>query len=173
MRNDKLRTIRTAHKMLGLPDDIERSISFEEFCAIVAASTDAALNEHWRSQWRFSGTDPAAYDHVGVFEHLDRTFAVLTDKFGYVPETDPVRHTNGSHWNITRHDPALNLDGPHKMLPKQLLKYKASGFPSPEHFITPDLMHVIRKRFAADVTLHETALALSGHPHRQQTPQNP
>ncbi len=68
-------------------------------------------------------------------------------------EPDPVRHTMGSPWNVTRFSETLRLAAPDRMLPSQLLAHKRTGFPPAESFYSPAIEAAVRARYARDYEL--------------------
>ena len=153
MRLDKQYTIAGTQKLLDIPEDLARSISFGEFCMYISGVSDACLNEHWRPQWWCLGRNVEFFDHMGQFENLEETFTLLKEKFGYVPETDPIKHNLGRSSNITRFNASVRVPKPYEMLPRQSLQFKNSGFPLLERFITPDIESVVRERYKEDYGL--------------------
>jgi tetratricopeptide (TPR) repeat protein len=156
LRADKSAAIRRAQSVLGIAPDQERSISFEEFCHYLANAYDLEMNSHWMPQWRAIGRDPGVYSHLGRFEDLNATFAVLAEKFGYEPETDAARHLGGTKNHKTPHTPDNRIADPHKLLPAELDRHRR-GYPMPEAFLTPDLQSLLETRFAPDRALHAAA----------------
>jgi hypothetical protein len=147
------RTIRRAQRLAGIGIDLERSISFEEFVRYVGSAHDLDLELHWLPQMLFTGPDLSVFDHVGAFERLDETFALLAERFGYVNETGVDRHIRFPETHVTKYDPRLVVTDPFRMLPRTLKAF-AKGFPQPEEFYTPELADIVRARYAADVDMH-------------------
>jgi len=152
----KLRTIEEAQRLAGIEHDPARSITFEEFVRHLMTVPDAGMNVHWMPQSRIVGTDLSRYAHVGQMERLDATFAVLHDRFGYVPERDSVPHLGGAKQHATRYSAANTLSEPYRRLPRKLRENKA-GFPAPDAFYSPELRAMVLERYADDVVLHQKA----------------
>lgn len=149
-------TIRDAQALAGVPYDLERSISFEEFVRFLAIADDAAFNAHWMPQWRSVGTDLSVYSHVGKVERLKETLELLDARFGFVAEPLTKRHMP----QVNRHDATFSetsaLNNPHCALPGELDEYE-DGLPMPDAFFPPHVRQLLQKRYAADVALYARA----------------
>jgi hypothetical protein len=158
----KVKAVKDAQTLAGIEFDPARSITFEEFVRHLMTVADNDMNVHWMPQSRIVGTDLSPYAHVGQMEHLDATFAVLHDRFGYVPERDSVPHLGGAKQHATRYSSENTLSEPYRRLPRKLRDNKA-GFPPPEAFYSPELRAMVLERYADDVVLHQKAgAALQG-----------
>jgi hypothetical protein len=151
---DKNYAIRVGQKLAGVPADLARGITFEEFVQFLASASDAELNLHWMPQSRFVGTDLGRYDFVGRFERLSETFEMLEERFGYVTEREASVHLGGSKNNTTHYNPAVKMANPQRCLPAELRGLRF-GYPPAQAFLTDGIRASLAKRFADDVRLHE------------------
>ncbi len=150
------RTVRRAQRKLGIARDPVRSISFEEFVHYLAGADDLDMDPHWQPQICLTGTDRSQFDHVGVFDRLDDTLALLHSRFGYLPQRDLSAHIRFPAGHVTRYDPTQTVARPFQLLPPVLRQMK-KGLPPAAGFYTEALANMVRTRYAADVALHRWA----------------
>jgi tetratricopeptide (TPR) repeat protein len=151
------RTIRRAQRKLNLARDPARSISFEQFVQYLAQADDLDMDPHWQPQISLTGRDMSLFDHVGVFERLDDTLALLQTRFGYLPQRDLSAHIRFPTGHVTRYDPSQTAARPFQLYPADLRKMK-QGFPPAAGFYPDRLADIVRKRYADDVALHKWAI---------------
>jgi hypothetical protein len=158
---DRNNTIRRAQAMQGIAFDLDRSISFEEFCRFLAVAHDLEMNRHWMPQTRIVGDDLSPYNFVGHMEKLNETFTMLKEKFHYVPQEKAQEHLGGVRNNRRKLSATPAGVPAYRMLPSELWQHRlgssAREYPSASEFLTPDLVRVIEDRFSGDVRLRREA----------------
>ena len=151
-----MNTIRWAQEAAGVAPDLLRSITFEEFVRFLARADDAACNMHWMPQARITGTDLSLYHHVGKVERLKETLGLLTERFGYQPETSLDANLPRAASHIAKHVTHSALEAPHSALPQELDRFE-ENMPPPDQFYTPELKALVEARFAEDVAIYRAA----------------
>jgi len=151
-------TIRGAQAMIGIGFDPVRSISFEEFVRYFATMDDIHSNPHWLPQYRFTGRDLSLYNHVGVVERLQATLDLLSERFGFVTESDVASDMRGGGTrHIAKYSEAEALEAPHRALP-QALDEREENLPPPDQFYTPELRAIVAQRYAIDLANYEAVI---------------
>ncbi len=147
------RTVRAAQAAVGIADDPDRSITFEEFVRYLAVAADVECDMHWMPQVHLVGADLSRYAHVGTVERLAETLDLLASRFGYVvpASQDPALGADDPH--VTKFDETAALQAPHRALPAELAALE-KGVPMPELFLTRELKDLLTQRYAADVAMY-------------------
>ncbi len=153
MRLQVARTVRAAQAALGLTDDPDRSITFEEFVRYLATAEDVACDLHWMPQAQLVGTDLGRYEHVGRVEHLADTLDLLASRFGYVGPADGDPNLDVHDPHAARFSESAALPAPHRAVPAALAALP-DGLPMPELFLTRELTDLLTRRYATDVALY-------------------
>ncbi|HTZ69148.1 MAG TPA: sulfotransferase family protein [Acetobacteraceae bacterium] len=147
--------VRRAQEMAGVPFDLDRSLTFEEFVHFIVSVEDYELNRHWLPQFRFVGTDLSRYEFVGKLEKLQDAVDYLTERFGFTVETEKDGTSTpigGTRYRRAYTDEAA-LEAPYKALPAVLDRYE-NNMPASDLFYTPELRQLVERRFAEDFDIY-------------------
>jgi tetratricopeptide (TPR) repeat protein len=147
------RTIRDAQTRLGIPHDLERSISFEEFVRYVSTAQDVECDRHWMRQVDLVGSDLSVFQHVGKVDRIDETLDMLATRFGFTIERDISLYNRDGSDHITQYSEAATLKEPYRALPSELDAH-VTAVPMPELFYTPELRELVERRYTADIALY-------------------
>lgn len=147
-------TVVLAQRYLGLATDLQRGISFAEFVRYIASATDMQLDPHWRSQSWFVQGSLDDYDLVGRFEEFEGFLAQLEARFDIaitreVPVQKAQTYAQGASACVADRLPAEVRGGP---------------WPAPAAFYTPELVDLVRVRYADDLRLYREAFGVEAMP---------
>lgn len=149
--HDRVRQLVLTDRTIDVPYssavDYQRGITFREFGEYLAAAPDEHLDGHWRSQASFLGWKQP--DLLVRAESMNDVLAAISGLIGLgiVPGT---RHSTTFY---TKH-----TGGPHADLPSGDM-HRNWVRPRPEYLYDDALREVVRRRFAADVALYDSAAA--------------
>ena len=136
--------ISNVQTFLGLPINIEQSITFSQFIDYLVRTPDRLLNDHWRPQYNFVAA--VNFDLVGQFEALDTVIETLEKNFNI-----NIRKKVSSHITKYRHfgeDISFHSMYPHE------LRQLGGGMPVAEDFFTEELFQRFQPRYERDITLY-------------------
>ena len=136
--------ISNVQAFLGLPINIEQSITFSQFIDYLVRTPDRLLNDHWRPQYNFVAT--VNFDLVGQFEALDTVIETLEKKFDIT-----IRKKVSSH--ITKYRHFNESTEFHNMYPHELRRLEG-GMPVAKDLFTQELSQKFRLRYQQDITLY-------------------
>ena len=152
--------IKKVQQYLTQQYDLEQSISFQEFIQYIANTQDNDLDEHWKTQFSLIGRGWLKFDYLGQFEQLDRVIEDLENRFGFKITTNVINNHNRSD-HITHYISDISPGEYHTKYPQELrdFNFKNGGFPDAKYFYTPELIKLVKIRFAPDIELYNNQFA--------------
>ena len=136
--------ILSVQTFLGIPPDIQQSITFSQFIDYLVRTPDQQLNDHWRPQYNFIAT--VKFNLFGQFESLDTVVETLEKNFDI-----RIRRQVSTHITKYRHfDKDLEF---HHMYPHELRRLEG-GMPVAKNFFTDELSQKFQLRYEQDIALY-------------------
>lgn len=142
--------IENIYRKNDLKANYEESITFRQFVDYIMVTEDKDLDGHWQPQYLFLGD--TQFDFIGRFENLEKDFAYLQKKLGL---SSSLPWSNKSQINDDPLDANKSDLNRHfsDYYPKELSQL--SHAPDYRDFYTPDLIEMVKKRYAKDIELFE------------------
>ena len=148
--------IKKVQQFLKKDYDLKKSISFQEFIQYLAKTEDYDLNEHWQTQSYFLGRELLEFDYFGQFEKLDQVVKDLENKFKFTITIDVTKNHNRDD-HITKYINDITTKKYQEKYPQELRCFQLEyhSFPEPKSFYSPELIELVKIRFAQDIELYQ------------------
>lgn len=140
------KVIDDVYNNFDLKREKDSSITFSQFIDYLSRTEDYDLNEHWRPQHTFLGTNLVEFDLVFQLENLDSALEKLETQLG-------IKIDNKKTKNRTKYVLINSDDHFYDKYPQELQAY--SGLPKAAKFYTPELENLVRVRYARDIEIYE------------------
>lgn len=133
--------IERTQRLLGLPDDPDRGITFAEFVRYLSETPDRKLDGHWRSQVAIVGALRPGF--VGRFEQLEVDFRELARRTGV--DTDLPTLNRNSYLD----DAPATTAALANLVPSELRAF--ASLPRPMDMYDAELTRAVERRYRRDI----------------------
>lgn len=140
--------IRRIQRVNGLPQCLDKRITFRQFAVDAVECEDMQLDFHWRPQVCFFGA--YRFDFIGKFENFQADVESINRKLGINLDLGQNNNTVGYARDIVlgAGDPYFDNCYADKL---RKIKEDSGGFPDYKRFYPPDLRELVAKRYQKDI----------------------
>ena len=128
------------------PYDENRLLNFSEFVQHISEQTNQEMDVHWRPQIDFVRHEIELFQYKVTMERIAEFISILSRRMGV--ELDASKTANQNHY--AAYPPGMNF---HITPPEELRQLKS--VPEADSLLTPELRHVLTRRYARDIELHQ------------------
>ena len=128
------------------PYDENRLLNFSEFVQHISEQTNQEMDVHWRPQNDFVRHEIELFQYKVTMKRIAEFISILSRRMGV--ELDASKTANQNHY--AAYPPGMNF---HITPPEELRQLKS--VPEADSLLTPELRHVLTRRYARDIELHQ------------------
>ena len=128
------------------PYDENRLLNFSEFVQHISEQTNQEMDVHWRPQIDFVRHEIELFQYKVTMKRIAEFISILSRRMGV--ELDASKTANQNHY--AAYPPGMNF---HITPPEELRQLKS--VPEADSLLTPELRHVLTRRYARDIELHQ------------------